>query len=433
MRIGLVALSDYQRLPVGGLLSFLRRFLEAAGKRDDVSFGLAGWRFDSGVHDIVRAVLVGGREHPFVSLGEGPLQQRIPERLSFYVRPQRWRAAVQALGDVDVYYCHSPEAVLGVRMGGGEAPIVLHLHGAIDGVGKSRFVLGRLPTVMAVYRIAFLAPAIRQAQGLFATVAEREFEELRRMPVTNPSAVLRRIPAMVDSPPPGRRTPEPTGVLRLICVGRLESIKGIDFLVHVVSDLGRAGHGCHLKVIGDGSQRSRLQSLARRLGVEPMVAFSGARSQAEVMEALAASDVFVSGSHQEGFSLALIEALSMGVPCVVTDAGSAAEVVRDGETGYVVRTRNPADFATRVLAAANAQSSMRQYCRETGARYSSGEVTRLILDGLLAVAGTHSSGANISGPAYVGGPPERKRSERTPAGASLVELNDAERDGVSRA
>ena len=89
-----------------------------------------------------------------------------------------------------------------------------------------------------------------------------------------------------------------------------------------------------------------------------------------VTQVLAESDVYVSGSHQEGFSLALLEALSMGLPAVVTYVGSAREVVLEGHTGYIVNRRDPDLFAGYVAAASAGRWEMRARCEAVAAPQS---------------------------------------------------------------
>ena len=87
-------------------------------------------------------------------------------------------------------------------------------------------------------------------------------------------------------------------------------------------------------IMGDGPERPNLESLAQDLGIRDGVRFLGVRD--DVRAILAESDIFVLGSDAEASPLAAIEAMSVGIPCVVTDAGAARELVEDAETGYVV-------------------------------------------------------------------------------------------------
>ena len=87
-------------------------------------------------------------------------------------------------------------------------------------------------------------------------------------------------------------------------------------------------------VVGDGNERSKLIEDAKRLDLADCVDFLGVRKDA--LAVIASLDVLALTSRTEGLPNVLLEAQALGVPVVTTDAGGAPEVVRDGETGYVV-------------------------------------------------------------------------------------------------
>jgi glycosyltransferase involved in cell wall biosynthesis len=103
-----------------------------------------------------------------------------------------------------------------------------------------------------------------------------------------------------------------------------------------------------LWIVGrDDGQGADIKSLAVSLGVADKLQFLGLRD--DVPDLLAASDVGVSASHEEGFSNAILEGMRAGLPMIVTDVGGNSEAVIDGETGLVVPPRDPAAFAEAIL------------------------------------------------------------------------------------
>lgn len=86
--------------------------------------------------------------------------------------------------------------------------------------------------------------------------------------------------------------------------------------------------------IGDG-----LRQRATAAGIGDNILWLGSRR--DVPQILAASDIGLLVSHQEGFSNAVLEGMAAGLPMVVTDVGGNAEAVVDGDTGYVVPARDP--------------------------------------------------------------------------------------------
>jgi glycosyltransferase involved in cell wall biosynthesis len=87
--------------------------------------------------------------------------------------------------------------------------------------------------------------------------------------------------------------------------------------------------------MGDGTMRGRLERAASRLGLSGRLVLPGAI--ADVVLGLAVLDLLLLTSAQEGTPNVVLEATSLGVPVVATDAGGTAEAVLDGRTGLLVR------------------------------------------------------------------------------------------------
>ena len=114
----------------------------------------------------------------------------------------------------------------------------------------------------------------------------------------------------------------------LACVGRLVPIKRVDLLLRALARARAAGAALRLVVLGDGELRPDLERLARELGVAGAVAFLGYRE--DVLPHLAAADLAVLTSANEGTPVALIEAAAAARPLVGTRVGGVADVVAPG-------------------------------------------------------------------------------------------------------
>jgi glycosyltransferase involved in cell wall biosynthesis len=101
-------------------------------------------------------------------------------------------------------------------------------------------------------------------------------------------------------------------------------------------------------LIGDGPMRGAVDARIRELGLETAVRLLG--EIADVGLAVAASDLFLLTSAQEGLPNALLEAQWYGRPCLVTDAGGAREAIKDGVTGALATTDDARCLAERLLA-----------------------------------------------------------------------------------
>lgn len=118
-------------------------------------------------------------------------------------------------------------------------------------------------------------------------------------------------------------------------VGRLVAAKNQAVLVDTVAQLRKRGIDAALVVAGEGPLRASLEQRAAALGIGELVRFTGAL--ADVRPVLAMLDVFVLPSlYVETFSNAALEAMAMSTPVVLSRIGGAAEMVRDGEEGYLI-------------------------------------------------------------------------------------------------
>ncbi len=132
----------------------------------------------------------------------------------------------------------------------------------------------------------------------------------------------------------------------LTFVGRLVPIKRVELLLRAVAHARREGAPVQLAVIGDGTERPALQSLARELGIGEAVHFLGYRR--DLPRIAAAADLAVLSSDNEGTPVSLIEAAAAGTPAVATDVGGVAEVVAP-ETGILVPPGDELAFARALV------------------------------------------------------------------------------------
>ncbi len=120
-------------------------------------------------------------------------------------------------------------------------------------------------------------------------------------------------------------------------VGRLVPVKDFQLAVAAVSRLRHRGRDVHLLLVGQGPELEPLTAQADALGVADRVHFAGERD--DVGNWLAAMDVYVNCSLNEGMSQSVLEAMGAGLPLVVTDVGDSALLLGDPPTiGRVVRS-----------------------------------------------------------------------------------------------
>jgi len=149
----------------------------------------------------------------------------------------------------------------------------------------------------------------------------------------------------VTSAPRSRRN---DGVTRLITVGRLVAIKGVDIQLETLARLIRRGRAVRLVVVGDGPQQHSLKNRAQDLGVADHVDWLGYRPDPE--HELAAADIFLCTSYNETFSLTLCEAMAQELVCLAPRVGGPAEIIRHEVDGLLLpcRVKPSAELAAQL-------------------------------------------------------------------------------------
>lgn len=135
-----------------------------------------------------------------------------------------------------------------------------------------------------------------------------------------------------------RRSP-PTTELKLLTITRLsvpDSSKGVDTILIAIRQARQAGLEVTLDVVGSGNDKPRLEKLACFLNIQDAVRFHGAVSDQHLEQFFRNSHVFVLPSRIEGFGIVFLEAMAAGLPCIGANHGGTPEVIRDGETGFLI-------------------------------------------------------------------------------------------------
>lgn len=182
---------------------------------------------------------------------------------------------------------------------------------------------------------------------------------------------------------PGFSTDTPV----VISCGRLVDFKGIDDALEALAQVKRAGVAFHYLLVGDGDDRKVLEEKARTLGLDANVCFLGKVQPDQINNLYQAADLYLSTSkgvirnhngrrylHTETMGRSLCEAQANGLPAVTTDAGGSAEMVRDGETGLVVKEGSVSEIA-RALTALLQDAVLRKQMGANAYRYAAEELS----------------------------------------------------------
>ena len=320
---------------------------------------------------VVGNFVAGGAERHLLELWRRIDRGRFEVVVACFRREGQFLADVEALGwpvhelgvDRRVYDASGARGLARlVRLAARVRPDVVH--GYLFGPNLFAALAGRLTGVRAVVVAkrnvdAFETPRQRRAQRLAHRLATH---------VTAVSAAVAESAAALGVPR-GRITVIPNGVdverfagadepaaarRRLLpggddgaplvgSVGCLAPRKDYGTLLEALAALAARGRAFRAAVVGDGPERAALEARRAALGLEGRVAFLGERDDVERL--LPGMDVFVLSSREEGIPNALLEAMAAGRPCVATAVGGTPEVLRDGETGWLVPAGSAAALA----------------------------------------------------------------------------------------
>lgn len=123
----------------------------------------------------------------------------------------------------------------------------------------------------------------------------------------------------------------------IVTVGRLTKEKGHKYLIEAFAKIEHTNW--QLSIVGDGNQKNDLQELAKKLGIDNRIIFHG--HLLNFVEQLSEARIFVLPSLSEGFPNAVIEAMSVPLPCIATRCTQAMdEVIEDGINGILIEKEN---------------------------------------------------------------------------------------------
>ena len=152
----------------------------------------------------------------------------------------------------------------------------------------------------------------------------------------------------IDAGDLDREPTEPPDAPRLLNIGRLDEQKGQLLLVEAAEILQRRGRVFSIALIGDGPLRSRLESEIARRGLSEVISLQGWRTGPEIREALRESRALVLPSFAEGLPVVIMEALAMHRPVLSTSVAGIPELVRPGESGWLVPAGSVDDLADAI-------------------------------------------------------------------------------------
>lgn len=248
---------------------------------------------------------------------------------------------------IDVVHTHTPRTILMFlrAFGGRRRPLHVATKHILNAPGDRRWgTLYSLADRLLLYFPDHLVP-----------VSDKVYQEIMACPGLDRNRVT-MIRNAVNAEPfhvPGQRDScrEEFGFapddLVVGSTGRLEKVKRFDLLIQGFSTYLARCPRARLLLVGEGGLRRELEQCACSAGISHAVSFTGFRT--DIPRLLAAMDIYVQSSANEGLSLSILEAMAAGKPVVITDVGGARELVEHGKTGILIPPGSASAIATALL------------------------------------------------------------------------------------
>jgi glycosyltransferase involved in cell wall biosynthesis len=166
----------------------------------------------------------------------------------------------------------------------------------------------------------------------------------------------------------------------LVFMGELRSVKGIDVLIDAISQLHRKGRSITVTLVGDGPDRAELQAQIKRLGLAPIMSFTGA---IPARRALSLGRIMVVPSRAESLPYAVLEAAAAGKPLITTKVGGIPEIYGP-LAGSLVPAENSSALADAIAQALDQPEATEKLAQDLRQRVAASFSVETMVDGVLA-------------------------------------------------
>lgn len=297
-------------------------------------------------------------------------------------RIRRLRSALQSVeADVILSFGDTTNVLVLLSSLGSATPIVVSEH-----TDPRKHSIGRFPALLrrAIYKRAETVVVLTQGIAEWAkTIVPVEHIEIIPNPISD------QFRGVLHHPNKTRCT--------LLAMGRMGYEKGFDLLVSAFARVAEKHPNWHLRIIGDGNERDNLSTLSIRLGIQHRVELGHLTKEPQV--ALREADLFVLSSRYEGFPMALLEAMTCGLPVIAFDCQSGPrEMIRDGIDGLLVPPENVealAQVIDRLMSSSSERQRLAARAPEAADRFALPKVMTMwsaVLDKAVARANKPSLG-----------------------------------------
>ena len=259
----------------------------------------------------------------------------------------------------DLIYCQQPVGGLMGRLIGKKfkIPVIYTAHGFHFFKGcsfKSKLVYKTVEKWLSKYT------------DILITINDEDFEAAKKMKAKNVAKIngigmaFNKYESLTETRQQIRNSLNLTDEdFVIVTVAEFIKRKNYNTMLETIKELKNRNENVKFVICGRGQEEENIKSQIKQLGIEENVLLLGFRK--DINRILTASDMFMLASFQEGLTLSVIEAMSFGLPCVVSDVRGNRDLIADGKGGFVVETENESMFADKIQSLVKNQEMRKQF------------------------------------------------------------------------
>lgn len=251
-------------------------------------------------------------------------------------------------------------------------PDIIHVHGTRAGsVGRLAAIGLRIPVIYTEhlwtknYRLSSRVANLLQMIGLWfldmftdlnIAVSQAVKDFMVESQISRPS----KITVIYNGIEPSKKKAKifSQDSITLGTVGTLNFQKGIQYLIQAMPQIIKEFPQTKLVIVGEGTFKDHLKKIVTKMKLGKYITFTGFIKDIE--DEMVKFDIYVQPSISESFGLAIIQAMSLGIPIVATNTGGIPEVVTTGKSGILVEIGHPEALAKAIIGLLRDRSKAKQ-------------------------------------------------------------------------
>ena len=327
--------SNYVDFPIGGQLTSLRNFLTYIAEFQKDYYKrilLVGVTTESNNLGKITYVEIKGKEFAFLPVvyrDRNLKEVKNSLRIEYLKGLFKYRSLI-SIQKNGLHYIHTPEAFIQIKICHPFAKTAIFSHGSFFNMVKG-FRFFKKNKIVGFCFETFIRWMLKTTNLVFVL----DDDSLKQYKKYNKNVI--KVNNSVILPKGDYSNKQKHNPMRLLFVGRLSRIKGVDEIIKAAE----GEENIELTIVGDGEERDYLESLVKT----SKISFKGAQKPDQVKNEMIYSDILVMNSILEGKPMTIIEAMSYGMPIVTTNVGGISELVRFGENAEKTDGTSPSIIA----------------------------------------------------------------------------------------